>query len=82
MTQAVCFKCGEIKWGAFNHCDKCGARPRSDDELMLSLAFTDHYFDLEKLQRIGRDIEMGNPPHPTSTKRPKASYLRQFRKQK
>src|SRR5258705_6848635 len=30
---------------------------------MLSLAFTDHYFDLEKLQRIGRDIEMGNPPH-------------------
>jgi len=63
MTQAVCFKCGEIKWGAFNHCDKCGARPRSDDELMLSLAFTDHYFDLEKLQRIGRDIEMGNPPH-------------------
>ena len=59
---AVCFKCGEIKWGAFNHCDKCGARPRSDDELMLSLAFTDHYFDLEKLQRIGRIIKMGNPP--------------------
>ena len=56
MTQAVCFKCGDIKWGAFNHCENCGAMPKSDDELMLSLAFTDYYFDLAKLRQIGRDI--------------------------
>ena len=62
MTQAVCFKCGDIKWCAFNPCEKCGARPKSDDELMLSLAFTDHYFDLAKLQQIGRDIEADKPP--------------------
>jgi hypothetical protein len=59
MTQAVCFKCGDIKWGAFNHRENCGAMPKSDDELMLSLAFTDHYFDLAKLQQIGRDIGAG-----------------------
>jgi hypothetical protein len=29
---------------------------------MLSLAFTDHYFDLAKLQQIGRDIEAGKTP--------------------
>jgi hypothetical protein len=52
MTQAVCFKCGEIKWGAFGNCNSCGARPESDDDLMTSLAFTDHYFDQSKLQQI------------------------------
>jgi hypothetical protein len=62
MTQAVCFKCGDIKWGAFNHCEGCGTRPKSDDELMLSLAFTDHYFDLPKLQQIGHGIAAGTPP--------------------
>src|ERR1700676_4348489 len=62
MTQAVCFNCGDIKWGAFSNCENCGARPKTDDELMLSLAFTDHYFDLAKLQKIGRDIGAGRPP--------------------
>jgi hypothetical protein len=62
MTQAVCFKCGDIKWGAFTNCENCGAMPKSDDELMSSLAFTDHYFDLAKLQEIGRNIEAGRSP--------------------
>ena len=62
MTQAVCFNCGDMKWGAFNHCENCGAMPRSDDELMLSLACTDHYFDLETLRRIGGDIKLGKVP--------------------
>ena len=59
MTQAVCFKCGDIKWGAFSNCENCGARPKSDDDLMLSLAFTDHYFELAKLQQFGRDVAAG-----------------------
>jgi hypothetical protein len=62
MTQAVCFRCGEIKWGAFGNCNSCGARPESDDDLMTSLAFTDHYCDQSKLQQIGRDIKAGKRP--------------------
>jgi len=62
MTHAVCFKCGETKWGAFNDCEQCHAIPKTDDELMLSLAFTDHYFERDKLQQIGREIKAGRTP--------------------
>ncbi|NEU96030.1 hypothetical protein [Bradyrhizobium uaiense] len=62
MTEAVCFNCGDLKWGAFSPCGKCGALPTSDDALMLSLAFTDHYFDRAGLQQIGRDIAAGRLP--------------------
>ena len=62
MTQAVCFKCGEAKRGAFNTCSQCGAVPRADDELMLSLAFSDHYFEPDKLQQIGSEIKAGSTP--------------------
>jgi TPR repeat protein len=65
MTEAACFKCGEIKWGAFNPCKQCQALPRTDDELMSSLAFTDHYFERDKLQQIGREIEAGGTPRLT-----------------
>jgi hypothetical protein len=36
--------------------------PKSDNELMLSLAFTEHYFDASMLQQIGRDIKAGRTP--------------------
>jgi hypothetical protein len=62
MMQAVCFKCGVIKFGAFVPCHKCEAFPESEDELMLSLAFTDHYFYPATLQKIGRAIEAGESP--------------------
>jgi hypothetical protein len=62
MTQAVCFKCGSPKHGAFSDCGSCGARPQSDDDLMSSLAFTDHYFDHTSLERIGADIAGGRRP--------------------
>ena len=62
MTEAVCFKCGALKWGAFTNCKNCGARPTSDDDLMLSLACTDHFFDHRKLEQIGRDIRAGQAP--------------------
>ena len=35
MTQAVCFKCGEIKFGAFVACSHCGGAPVSDEDLVL-----------------------------------------------
>lgn len=59
MTIAVCFNCGEIKWGAFNACQKCRARPTTDDELTTSLLFTDHYYDQETLARVSEDIRNG-----------------------
>jgi hypothetical protein len=62
MTQAVCFKCGVIKFGAFVDCPKCGALPESEDDLLLSVAFTDHYFYPATLQKIGRAIEAGESP--------------------
>ena len=45
MTKAVCFRCGDIKFGAFNPCGACGETPRNDEDLILSLAMTDHYFN-------------------------------------
>jgi len=44
MTQAVCFKCEVIKFGAFVVCDKCEALSESEDDLMLSVVLTDQYF--------------------------------------
>lgn len=62
MTQAVCFNCGEIKFGAYLVCDKCGKTPHTDDELILSLAMSDHYFKIDDLLQIGRDVKNGTPP--------------------
>lgn len=57
MTQAVCFKCGEMKHGAFTDCPHCGGRPVTDDELVLSLAMTDHYFDLATMKQMGAQAQ-------------------------
>lgn len=59
MTTAVCFKCGAMKVGAFTTCEKCKAAPQTVDDLALSLAITDHYFDGENLNNISLDIKNG-----------------------
>jgi hypothetical protein len=51
-----------MKHGAFNRCENCGGLPRTDNELMLSLAFTDHYFQPDRLEQIGRDVKAGKTP--------------------
>lgn len=64
MTQAVCWKCGSIKFGAFCPCPECGATPETEDDLVISLAMTDHYFDIETLRQFGQSIEQnGRPPN-------------------
>lgn len=63
MTQAVCFKCGEIKHGAFTECPHCGATPVTDDDLVISLAMTDHYFDLATMKQMGAAVAEGNLPN-------------------
>ena len=63
MTQAVCHNCGEIKFGAFIMCQSCKTTPSTDDDLALSLAMTDHYFDTAVLQQMSLSIKQGNPLH-------------------
>ncbi|QDT27810.1 hypothetical protein [Gimesia panareensis] len=63
MTTAVCFQCGHLKFGSFMPCDQCQARPRTDDEMIASLAMSDHYFDQPTLEQMGQYIqEHGAPP--------------------
>ena len=54
MTQAVCFKFGEMKHGSFTDCPHCMGRPVTDDELVLSLAMTDYYLNLATMKQMGR----------------------------
>lgn len=61
MTVAVCWKCGEMKWGAFNACPKCKAAPSSEDDMAISLAMSDHYFDKPTMEQMGADIAAGKP---------------------
>lgn len=62
MTVAVCFKCGAIKFGAFLPCKGCGARPRSDDEVVVSVWMSDHHFSRAELDRMGAELAAGRPP--------------------
>jgi hypothetical protein len=62
MTTAVCFKCGKLKFGAFLPCEACSAVPHDEEEIAISLAITDHYFDLPTLKQIGTSITNGKPP--------------------
>ena len=80
MTQAVCFKCGEIKFGAFVLCPHCNARPSADEELVLSLAMTDHYFDLATMKQMGAAVKDGKPPH--LDERSRQDLLKQLRQSK
>jgi hypothetical protein len=61
MTVVVCFKCGSVKYGAFNHCQECGLRPETEIDLAYSLAFTDHYFSVDVLRQISSDMKRGTP---------------------
>lgn len=61
MTTAVCFRCGKLKFGAFCPCE-CGAMPQTEDELAISLAMTDHYFDEPTLLQIGAAVKMNGAP--------------------
>jgi hypothetical protein len=63
VTVAVCYQCGALKHGAFCPCGKCAAVPQSEDELALSLAMTDHYFDRPTLEQMGAAVRQGRPPH-------------------
>ena len=62
MTMAVCFRCGELKFGAFTPCQSCGVTPSSDDDLIVSIAMTDHYHSVADLEQMGQRIRDGDSP--------------------
>ena len=59
MTQAVCIHCGSMKLGAVNSCNSCGFQPSSDDEIIRSVAMSDHYFKIDILENMGQIIRSG-----------------------
>ena len=59
MTQAVCIHCGSMKFGAVNLCNSCGFRPSSEDEIIRSVAMSDHYFKIDILEDTGQKIRSG-----------------------
>lgn len=59
MTIAICFKCGEFKHGSFKPCPSCGSIPHNTDDLSLSMALTDHYFDNSMLEELRKNIKQG-----------------------
>jgi hypothetical protein len=69
MTMAVCFKCGALKFGAFCPCGQCLAAPETEEDLALSLAMTDHYFDVATLKQMGATVAAGTPPRLAPTTR-------------
>ena len=62
MAVAVCFQCGTFKTAAFCPCPDCSAVPQDEEEIALSLAMTDCYFDRPALQEISSSIQSGRPP--------------------
>ena len=77
MTRAVCFSCGEMKFGALVICKSCGARPASEDDLMVCLVLTDHYLNETELQQISLEIKAGHYVQLTNDQKQKLSLSKQ-----
>src|SRR3989442_9134470 len=54
MTMALCFNCGDIKFGAICPCPKC--QVKSSGDMGLDIAFSDHNYDVETLKEFGSVI--------------------------
>lgn len=59
MTLALCFACGEKKFGSFNLCNACGREPSEPDNLATSLLLSDRFYSEEQLERYGNRIKQG-----------------------
>jgi hypothetical protein len=51
MTWAVCFNCGEEKFGALCPCPKCGVG--SSGDMNLDIAFSTHRMSRKRLRQFG-----------------------------
>jgi hypothetical protein len=59
LTHAVCFNCGNMKFGALIPCRNCRAAPSSRREIDLSQALTNHFFEATELERFSLEIKRG-----------------------
>ncbi|MDD7987149.1 hypothetical protein PQO01_19535 [Lentisphaera marina] len=55
MTMALCFNCGDTKFGALCPCPKCSAGPTED--MGLDILFSDHNFSVSTLNEFGNVIK-------------------------
>jgi hypothetical protein len=56
MTEALCFRCGNIKWGALCEGSECGNKPSGDSQ--LDIVFSDHYMSRSSLEKFGNFIKL------------------------
>lgn len=54
MTWALCFNCGEVKFGAICPCPKC--QVASTGDMNLDIAFSDHNMTKKTLQEFGKVV--------------------------
>ena len=59
MTLAVCVRCGAMKRGTLVPCNGCHQMPATENEVIYSLALSDHYLTRSKLEEVGRLIASG-----------------------
>ena len=59
MTKALCWQCGEFKFGAFNPCPACNAEPGNEEDIMVSLLLTDHDLSEDELISLQERIRGG-----------------------
>jgi len=50
-----------MKFGAYTRCKACNQYPQTDDEILYSLVFTDHFLTVEKLKEISQSMLDGAP---------------------
>ena len=55
MTIALCFSCGETKFGALCPCSECSAEPSGD--VSLDILFSDHNYSVKTLTEFGHVIK-------------------------
>lgn len=58
MTWALCFSCGEIKFGAICPCPACEVA--SSGDMNLDIAFSDHRLSMRQLRHFGAVVEAIN----------------------
>ena len=51
MTYALCFNCGDTKFGTLNPCPSCSAPATGD--INLDIAFSDHHISKDSLEKLG-----------------------------
>lgn len=54
MTWALCFNCGEVKFGAICPCPKCDVKSTGD--MNLDIAFSDHNLSKATLEDFGKVV--------------------------